>query len=156
MEITAIPIPALNEIELFDIAILSHGFEKNNRDYFFIIESGTVKNQGRFKIQFTHCFDLAYRHKYASKEDSDLLKRSWDDVLLLAEDPEIEGAYWWGQSFTVSYPGFSYEPASLKAKELSELTGHTMYAVCLETEHYIMDFIFHDFKYFFLKSDDSL
>jgi hypothetical protein len=41
MEITEIPISALNEIELFDISILHHGLEEYNRDYYFIIESGT-------------------------------------------------------------------------------------------------------------------
>jgi len=156
MEIAEIPIKALKEIELFDIIIIHHGFEDYNRDYYFIIESGTKKNQGRFKIWFTHCFSFQYRHKFANKEYPELLRKSWDDDLILTTLPENDDAYWWGQGFTHSYPGFSYDSKSIKAKEMTEITGRPMYSIELETEHYIIDLIFHDFHYKYLSSDNSL
>lgn len=146
-KITEIPIKALNEIELYDVVILHHGFEEYNRDYYFIIESFTTDFQGRFKILFTHCFDLRYRHQFVLKKNSDLLKRSWGDELILHIRPENENAYWWGQGFTIAYPGFSYDPKNRKARKLKRITGKPMYAVNLETDHYVIDFVFHDFKY---------
>ena len=151
MEITLIPIEALKEIELFDVVIFHHGFEEYDRDYYFIIQSGTKKNQGRFKILFTHCFDLHYRHKFIEKEFIELLKESWDDDLILKSEPKSANVYWWGQGFTLSYPGFSFNPESERAKEITELTGKKMYSIELETEHYIIDFIFHDFNYKYLE-----
>lgn len=156
MEITNIPINALKEIELFDIVVLHHGFEIYNRDYYFIIESGTKNNKGTFKILFTHCFDLQYRHKYANKEQVDLLRKSWADDLISPSVPKNEEGYWWGQGFTSSYPGFSYNPDSPLAKELTEISAKPMYAVNLETEHYKIDFIFHDFKYSFISENSSI
>jgi hypothetical protein len=156
MELTAIPITKLKEIELFDIVIIHHGFEEYKRDYYFLIESGTKEFQGRFKIRFTHCFDLQYRHKFANMEYPELLRNSWEDDLILSTIPSNETVYWWGQGFTHAYPGFSYEPENSKAKELSAITGRPMYAVNLETEHYEISFVFHDFNYIYLNSDMSI
>lgn len=155
-DITAIPISALKEIELFDVVILGHGFEQHMRDYYFIIESGTNEHQGTFKVVFTHCFDLKYRHKYATQDCQDLIRKSWSDNLIQAEVPENEHGYWWGQGFTCAYPGFSYDPESEKARELSEITEKPMYAAHLETDHYEIQFVFHDFRYTFLNSGHSV
>jgi hypothetical protein len=156
MDITEIPIKALKEIELFDIVILHHGFEDYKRDYYFIIESGTKENVGRFKIIFTHCFDLKYRHKFADKEHPELLRKSLSDDLILPSIPDNQDAYWWGQGFTNAYPGFSYDPDSLIANEMSEITGLPMYAINLETDHYEINLVFHDFRYEFFNSDKSI
>jgi hypothetical protein len=156
MEITEIPISTLKEIELFDIIIIHHGFEPYNRDYYFIVESGTKENTGRFKLLFTHCFDLNYRHKFADTNFPDLIRRSWDDNLISPDCPEDSNGYWWGQGITSAYPGFSYDPDSQKAKEMTEITKRMMYAVNLETDHYVINFIFHNFKYEFLNQDSSI
>jgi hypothetical protein len=155
-EINEIPILALKEIELFDVPILHHGLESYNRDYYFIIESGTKENQGRFKIWFTHCFDFQYRHKFADPKFPDLIRRSWDDNLILPTIPEKSDGYWWGQGFTDAYEGFSYNPDNNKAKEMSEITGRQMYSVTLDTGHFTLDFVFHDFRYRFLGADTSI
>lgn len=39
---------------------------------------------------------------------------------------------------------------------MSEITGLTMYAVNLETDHYEINLVFHDFRYEFLSSDKSI
>jgi len=156
MNITEIPIPALKVIELYDVIVLHHGFEEYKRDYFFIIESGTKEKVGRFKIKFTHCFDLIYRHKFADKEHPNLIRKSLSDDLILSEVPQNNDGYWWGQGFTSAYPGFYFLPDSQKAKEMSEITGLPMYEVTLETDHYIINFVFHDFRYEFLNDNFSI
>jgi hypothetical protein len=152
MNITEIPIDSIKKIELFDIIILHHGFEEYNRDYYFLVESATKEQRGIFKLNFTHCFDLKYRHKFADKEHPDLLRRSWDDHLILPDTSDTGNAYWWGQGFTTAYPGFSYDPNSIEAKEMTDITGRPMYAAKLETDHYCIDFVFHDFKFKFLNT----
>lgn len=156
MEIKEIPIDKLKEIELFDIIVLHHGFEDYNRDYYFIVESGTKENIGRFKILFTHCFEMDYRHKFADIQFPDLIRNSWTDDLITSEVPKRENSYWWGQGVSHAYPGFTYNPDNLKAREMSEITGRPMYSVNLETEHYEINFIFHDFKYIHLNNDLSI
>ncbi|MBX7225490.1 MAG: hypothetical protein K1X55_05635 [Chitinophagales bacterium] len=156
MDIKEIPIDKLKDIELFDIIILHHGFETYNPDYYFIVETGTKENVGRFKIQFTHCFDLTYRHKFADIKFPDLIRKSWTDDLISSDVPQNENAYWWGQGFTNAYPGFSYDPDNVKAKEMAEITGRPMYAIHLETDHYEINFVFHDFRYIFLNPDTSI
>ncbi len=106
MEIIKIPIDALKQIELFDIIVLHHGFEVYKRDYYFVIESATKKESGRFKILFTHCFDLDYRHKFADKKFPDLVRKSWGDNLILSTVPKEEGSYWWGSGFYHCVPWF--------------------------------------------------
>ncbi|MBK7270622.1 MAG: hypothetical protein IPI07_14320 [Flavobacteriales bacterium] len=155
-EIKDIPIASLKRIGLFDIPILHHGFEDHKRDYFFIVESGTKEHTGRFKLLFTHCFDLTYRHKFADPASPDLLRRSWDDSLTKPEGIGKENAYWWGQGFTIAYPGFSYDPDSAKAKEMTEICQRPMYAIKLETEHYEINFIFHDFRFEHLSNDHPI
>jgi len=154
-EITEIPIKALKEIALFDVMIIHHGFEKYNRDYYFIIESGTKKKQGRFKILFTHCFEMKYRHKFADIKFPDLIRRSWTDDLISSDLPKKKGSYWWGQGVTSAYPGFFYDPDSEKAKEMTAITERPMYSVKLDADHYEVEFVFHDFKYEFINSDTS-
>jgi hypothetical protein len=156
MNITEIPINKLKEIELNDIVILHHGFEIYNRDYHFIVESNTKENIGVFKILFTHCFDLKYRHKIVDIKFPDKVRKSWDDYLISPDLPEEYDGYWWGQGFTTAYPGFSYDSDCLKAKKMTEITNRPMYSVNLETDHYLIDFIFHDFKYEFLNQDSSI
>ena len=156
MKIEEIPIAKLKEIELFDIVILHHGFEAYNRDYYFIVESATKQNVGRFKIQFTHCFDLTYRHKFADAKFPDLIRKSWTDDLISENAPTHDNSYWWGQGFSIAYPGFSYDPNSTKAKEMTEITGKPMYSVKIETEHYALNFVFHDFRYEYLNPDTSI
>lgn len=39
---------------------------------------------------------------------------------------------------------------------MTEITGRPMYAVNLETEHYEINFVFHDFRYQFLNPDISI
>lgn len=152
--ITDIPILALSTIELNDVVILNHGFEEYMRDYYFIIESGTKElGTGRYKILFTHCFDLTYHHKFADIQHPDLLRRSWADDLILDKPPGNDDRYWWGQGFTTTFPGFSYDSESIKAKEMSEITGRPMYAVRMDGNHYEMNFIFHDFHYSLLSTD---
>jgi len=151
-DIKQIPIKALTEIELFDIVILKHGLEDYNRDYYFIIESGTKQNQGTFKILFTHCFYFDYQHKFLDINYPELIRKSWNDDLISADLPKEPDGYWWANAFTHAYPGFTYDPDNKKAKEFSQITEKPMYAINLETENYIINLIFHNFKYEFLES----
>jgi hypothetical protein len=156
MDITEIPIKTLKEIKLFDIVIFHHGFETYKRDYYFIVESETKENVGRFKILFTHCLDLQYRHKFADKEHPELLRKSLSDDLILPTIPDNLDSYWWGQAFTTANPGFSYDPDSIRAKEMSEISGLPMYTINLETDHYEINLVFHDFRYTFLNLDKNI
>lgn len=155
-KITDIPIKKLKDIGLFDVVIIHHGFENYNRDYFFIIESTVNKKSGRYKILFTHCFDLNYRHKYADLNSPHLLRKSWDDILTTEEGRGTKDSYWWGQGFTLAYPGFSYDDTNEKAGEMTKICERPMYAIHLDSEHYIIDLVFHDFKYEFISGENLI
>jgi hypothetical protein len=73
----------------------------------------------------------------------------------MATVPEREDAHWWGQSLAFAYPGLSYDPSS-KTRQMTAITGRQMYAATLETDHYLLHFIFHDFRYHFLDPDTSI
>ena len=116
----------------------------------FLSSNQAQINQGRFKSTFTHCFDLTYRHKFACKENSELIRRSWSDDLLSDTFPDNEDDYWWEQKLSIAYPVFSNHPECSKTKQMTEITGHQMFYVKLDAEHFVIDFVFYNFKYEFL------
>jgi hypothetical protein len=92
---------------LIDSAVLSHGFKRYTRDYYFHIE--TLWNKpyaGQDLVLFKHCYDFVYK----TFTGPETLIQSWDDHFIDYAKYEAAGApegYVWSTNYIGAYPGFS-------------------------------------------------
>lgn len=138
---------------LFDSAVVSHGFVPFLRDYDVVIEvpadrrdgSGRSYIQGRYRYRFTHCAEAVAR----STVRPEVWQRSWDDVFTDYEAWEAAGTpegYVWGVCWADAYPGMSYVEDSEPARRWTELLGHEMHEVSIETNALALTLVFHGLR----------
>lgn len=133
-----------------DSAIDSHGFAPFLRDYDVIIDAPAPRPdgqgsyiEGRYRYRFTHCTEAIAR----TTVTPDSWKASWDDLFTDYEAWEAAGkpdGYVWGLEFADAYPGLAYVHASEHAQRWSELLGHDMHHVRIESNALTLDLVFHD------------
>jgi hydrogenase maturation factor len=92
-------LPHLNIDDLYDVAILSHGFMPYKRDYYFHIETlWSEPLAGQYILTFRHCYEMSY----VANTESKTLLDSWDDCFINMEDYEKAGepsGYVWGTNW---------------------------------------------------------
>ncbi len=143
--------------ELYDMAILTHGFTSYNRDYFFHIEANMWKDElkGQYMIYFVHCYDLSYQ----TLANSETLLQSWDECFidfneyLKAGEPE---GFIWGTNWVNAYPGFSIVENSEKAELWTESLKKPMQELQVLSDVYKINLIFHDWKIVKINSQTDL
>ena len=132
----------LNAFEMFDVAILWHGFTAYMRDYDVIVEVGGT-GQGRYRYRFTHCPEA----NVSTQVSDEVWQESWDDLYTdyqkWLDSGEPEG-FVWGASWSMAYPGLSYLDDSPLAAEWAGRFGKPMHEVVIETEVFRLKLIFHD------------
>ena len=120
--------------EIYDVAILRHGFHANNRDYVFEIETNWVdENAGRYLLTFKNCSELKYKAIVDDFEKFD-----------------------WSSNWSMAYPGFSEFPESELSKIWSDKLKFNMIEYSLETEIFEMSFLASSFRLIKISDDTSL
>ena len=132
----------LTKFDLFDGAVLKHGFTSYMRDYELIAEIlGDEKlgvESGVYRYQFTHCPHV----QVLTRIGDDVWPESWSDLNLDAEQWDGLG-FLWSVSWAGAYPGLLYEEHSKLAAEWTNRLHHTMHEVKVETNVYLLQVIFH-------------
>ncbi len=149
----------INDIKLediYDVAVLRHGFTNYIRDYQFEIETNWIGNlAGRYVLTFKHCYDLTYRILV----EDDVIKKSWNDIFTNFEvwkkNNEPDG-FVWGINWSLAYPGFEQIKNSDKAKNWSNRLGKKMHEVKLETNSFQINLIFETWTLKKVNDDDSI
>jgi|SRR4051812_10135839 hypothetical protein len=134
---------------LFDSAVVAHGFAPFLRDYDVVVEVPAAKPDGsgsyisgRYRYRFSHCPEAIATSAVAPNS------WAWDDAFTDMSAWEAAGApggFVWGVRYADAYPGMSYAEASDRARHWSQVLGHTMHEVLIETNVWLLRLVFHDF-----------
>ncbi len=142
--------------EIYDVAVLRHGFAVYVRDYQFEIEANWIGGlAGRYLLTFKHCYDLTYK----TVVEDDLIKKSWDDLFTnheIWEKSNEPDGFVWGTNWSLAYPGFKELKDSDKAKDWSDRLKKQMKEVKLETNSFGINLIFESWTLEKLNDDNSL
>ena len=136
--------------QLFDSAIVRHGFTAYLRDYDIVAYSG----QGpQYLYRFSHCI-LA---EVTTAVPDDVWQRSWSDEFIdyskWLRSGEPDG-YVWGVCESDAYPGAEYIEDSMLAQEWTSRLGKTMHEIIIKTNGHNFRLVFHDLSVRELKETD--
>ena len=128
--------------DIYDVAIIKHGFTDYVRDYMFEIEANWIGDlAGKYNLIFKHCYELIYK----TLIDDDTIKQSWSDMFIDFEiwekNNEPEG-FVWGTNWSLAYPGFKEIVDSEKAKVWSKKLGKEMKEVNLQSNSFEINLIY--------------
>jgi hypothetical protein len=136
--------------QLFDGAIVRHGFTLYLRDYDIVAYFG----QGpQYLYRFSHC---TFAEVITSVPD-DVWQRSWDDTFIDYSEWVKSGepnGYVWGICESIVYPGAKYIGESKLAQEWTTRFGKSMHEVIIKTNAHNFRLVFHDLSVRELKSTD--
>jgi hypothetical protein len=105
--------------EIYDVLILRHGFNSNNRDYVFLIETNWIGDKaGQYLLTFENCFELKFQTTPEQVKTSD----------------------WEGECVNL-YPGFESPQNSENSIEWSRKTDFKLEEYNLTTELFSMKFL---------------
>lgn len=142
--------------DIYDVAVLRHGFADYVRDYQFEIEANWIGDlAGRYILTFKHCYDLTYK----TLVKDDVIIKSWDDIFTDFETWEMNNepdGFVWGTNWSLAYPGFKELNDSDKAKDWSERLKKQMSEVKLETNSFEINLIFESWTLEKSNEDNSL
>ena len=133
--------------DIYDVAILRHGFTNYARDYQFYIAAyqwiGDL--EGSYVLTFSHCYDLTYK----TLVPDDVLKESWDDLFIdyktWKKNNEPNGMVW-GINWSLAFPGFKEVVNSDKAMDWSKRLDKPMKEVKLETTSFEISLTYENWK----------
>jgi len=131
---------ALERGNLFDAAIVRHGFTPYLRDYYLISYFGP---ELQYLYRFSHC-PLA---EITTAVPDALWKGSWDDNFIDYSEWLKSGSpegYVWGICESTVYPGATYIADSKVAQEWTSRWGKPMHEVVIETNSHNFHLVFHD------------
>jgi hypothetical protein len=131
--------------DIFDVAILRHGFSKYNRDYDFLFEANTTDGSKQLLLRFKHVYELSYVTSLETETLKVSTNDNFTDYKKWQETGEKEG-FVWGVNYALAYPGFNVLDNSVKADKWAKDLGFEMFNVTLETETYKIDFVTSDFE----------
>ena len=130
----------LNTYDLFDNAIVRHGFTAYMRDYEIVAELFYGEHRGVFTYLFRGCVEAHYESSIPGGAFS------MDDVLLDLERGQPEGGpdvFMWGVNHANAYPGWTYDAGSERTAAWSKKTGLPMHEVVIETNVYKLSLVFY-------------
>lgn len=125
---------------LYDIAILRHGFADYNRDYEFIIEIGGQINAGQFLLVFKNVYELTYKTTLPYKVIRQSLHDDFTNYQKWQDNGEKEG-FVWEVNYSLAYPGFTIKDNSDNAIKWTKELGINMYEIILDTNTYKIEFL---------------
>lgn len=131
------------EFDVFDNALLSHGYKPYMRDYELIVEVHVgPAEQGTYSYLFRHCIEIHIRTALNEK----VYRESLDDRLIAYETGKDLDGYVWGVNWSLLYPGWTLHPASERAATWTERIGIPFHEVQIEGNAHDMTLIFADLK----------
>ena len=137
----------LEKYEMFDVAVLLHGFSPHMRDYDIITEVGGLgfedEGSGRYRYRFTHCTEA----HCVTRVSDEAWREAWSDTYINYESWLQAGGpegFVWGVQWSMAYPGLTYVEGSGLADGWSGRLGLPMHEVRLETEAFSLNLVFHD------------
>ncbi len=132
----------LAEYDIFDNAILSHGFTDYNRDYLIVAELGYGGGpKGTYNLLFRGCVEAHYQ--------SAIPREGWslNDVLLDYDQwqaAEQSDGYVWAVCYADAYPGWKLVVPSERAERWGQELGIAMRELLIETNVFRLQLVFHD------------
>jgi hypothetical protein len=138
--------------QLFDSAVVRHGFAPYMRDYDLIVEVPAAKLdgsgsyiEGQYRYRFTHCVEA---HVETTLRP-DTWQRSWTDEFTrfaVWEQAGTPEGFVWGVEYADAYPGASRIADSPLAEAWSEKLGKRMHQIQIETNAFVIDLVCHDLR----------
>lgn len=127
------------EFDVFDNALLSHGYKTYMRDYELLIEVHVgPAEQGTYSYLFRYCVE-AHIHTAVTEES---YRNSLDDRLIEYESGKDLDGYVWGVNWSVLYPGWTLHEQSERAANWTERIGIPFHEIQIEGNAYDMTLIF--------------
>lgn len=130
--------------DVFDQAIVFHGFADYMRDYEVFICAAADPRTGirpeYLRYRFTHCV----RATVTSALSPEVWKRSLDERLVDSEQGRDLTGYVWGVKWQALYPGMKLVPDSADAQRWSDELGLPFYEAAIETNGHNIRLVFSD------------
>ncbi|MCE0536312.1 hypothetical protein LWF15_12410 [Kineosporia rhizophila] len=129
--------------DLFDHALVYHGYTDYMRDYELIVAvQGSAHGEAPQSYR-RYLFRICPRVTVTSTVGQDVWPRSLDERLLQAAVPD-GGAYAWGVRWQVLYPGAGRLETSRETRRWSSRLGVPFYEVTLEGNCHELQLLFSD------------
>jgi hypothetical protein len=130
--------------DVFDQAIIFHGFADYMRDYDVYIHAaadpGTGIRPDHLRYRFRHCV----RATATSALSAEIWKRSLDERLVnYAQGRDLDG-YVWGVKWQALYPGMKLVPESGEAERWSQELSLPFYEASIGTNGHNISLLFSD------------
>jgi hypothetical protein len=141
---------ALERGNLFDGAILQHGFAPYMRDYDLV---AYFARKSEYLYRFSHCPLI----EITTRVTDGVWQRSWGDNFIDYSEWLKSGSppgYVWGVCESDVYPGAKYIVNSRVAQEWTSRWGKPMHEVVIGTNAYNLHLVFHDLTIKELKKTD--
>jgi hypothetical protein len=130
--------------DVFDQAILFHGFADYMRDYEVFIYATADPRTGirpeHLRYRFTDCV----RATVTSALSPEIWKRSLDERLVDYERGHDLDGYVWGVKWQLLYPGMKLVPTSTDAERWSDELGLPFHEAMIETNGHNVSLVFSD------------
>ena len=129
----------MEEHDLFDNALISHGFADYMRDYQLVVDNIVRPDEaGMYQYLFKYCVEAHIETAVTA------WRGSLDDRLLDPEQAARDGVegYVWGVRWADLYPGWTLVDPSVKAQSWQERLGIDLHEVRIESNAFTIDLIF--------------
>lgn len=128
--------------DLFDQALVYHGYTDYMRDYEVIVQGSAdpAQGQGYRRYLFRNCPKVSL----ASTVGPEVWAQSLDERLLHQDRPQSDAVYAWGARRQALYPGAGRLETSRETKRWSSRLGVPFYEVTLEGNSHELQLLFSD------------
>ena len=132
--------------EIFDQALVFHGFADYMRDYLLYVHCTADPRTGiqpeTLRYRFIHCV----RATVTTEVGDDVWKRSLDDRLINYETGVDLDGFVWGVKWQCLYPGLEFVEQSTIAAEWSARIGIDFHEATITTEAQSISLVFSDLE----------
>jgi hypothetical protein len=130
--------------DVFDHAIVFHGFTDYMRDYDVIVHVTAAPGTGIAARYLRYRFVYCVRATVASALPPEVWRRSLDDRLVDDQQRVDPDGYVWGVRWQDLYPGMALVPDSPDAKRWSQHVGIPFYEVAIRANAHTISLVFSD------------
>jgi len=132
--------------EVFDQAVLYHGFVDYMRDYEVVVHATADPRSGippaHLRLLFRHCVEA----RCVTTVNPGTWRESLDERLIDYETGVDLDGYVWGVKWHVLYPGARVVPESAAASRWAEAVGIPFHEVRIETNAHDLTLVFSDLQ----------
>lgn len=129
--------------DIFDDAVLFHGFTDYYRDYELVVYAGThVTPPRHLRYLFRYCVEA----QVTTALSAEIWRRSLDERLINPETGAGLDGHVWGVKWHCLYPGGRLVEGSTQAADWSEALGRPFHEVEIETNAHLLRLVFSDLE----------